>query len=180
MSGQRGKLRRAQRRVDPVPRSERRLVRLAASTMTLSLKPEPGVLRESDKSLLSHANRRHVDRNNPNTESPPVHYLHLVIAIICETIGTTALQASQQFTKLGPSLIVLVGYGASFYFMALALKVMPVGIVYAIWSGLGIVLIALIGLIVFGQRLDLPAMIGLGLVIAGILVIHLFSQTTQH
>ncbi len=109
-----------------------------------------------------------------------MHYIHLVIAIICETIGTTALQASQQFTRLGPSIIVVVGYGAAFYFMALALKVMPVGIVYAIWSGLGIVLIAAIGFVIFGQRLDLPALLGLALIILGILVIHLFSSSTQH
>ncbi|MBB93782.1 MAG: QacE family quaternary ammonium compound efflux SMR transporter [Rhodobacteraceae bacterium] len=109
-----------------------------------------------------------------------MHYLHLFIAILCETIGTTALQASQQFTRLGPSILVVLGYGAAFYFMALTLRVMPVGIVYAIWSGLGIVLIALIGLVVFGQKLDLPALLGLGLIISGILVIHLFSQASTH
>tara|TARA_R110000764_G_scaffold38934_5_gene86712 strand:+ start:4409 stop:4744 length:336 start_codon:yes stop_codon:yes gene_type:complete len=110
----------------------------------------------------------------------PMHYLWLVIAIITETMGTTALQASQQFSRLWPSVAVIVFYGASFYFMALALKEMPVGIVYAIWSGLGIVLIAAIGYVLFGQKLDLPAVAGLGLIIAGILVIHLFSNSAQH
>lgn len=109
-----------------------------------------------------------------------MHYLWLFIAIISETIGTTALQASQQFTRLWPSVGAVVSYLISFYFMALALKVMPVGIVYAIWSGLGIVCIAAIGYVVFGQRLDTPAVAGLAMIIAGILVIHLFSNTTTH
>ncbi|MBU2358600.1 MAG: multidrug efflux SMR transporter [Alphaproteobacteria bacterium] len=110
----------------------------------------------------------------------PFHYIALVIAIIAETIGTTALQASHQFTRPLPAAICVVTYAASFYFMALALKVMPVGIVYAIWSGLGIVLIAGIGFVVFGQRLDRAAVLGLGLIIAGIVVIQLFSDTTPH
>ncbi|WP_428925304.1 DMT family transporter [Marinibacterium sp. SX1] len=109
-----------------------------------------------------------------------MHYIHLFIAVLCETIGTSALQASQQFTRLGPSILVVLGYAGAFYFMALTLRVMPVGIVYAIWSGLGIVLIAGIGYVVFGQKLDLPALAGLGLIIAGILVIHLFSASTGH
>jgi small multidrug resistance pump len=110
----------------------------------------------------------------------PAHYIFLFFAILCETIGTTALQASQQFTRLWPSVLVVVAYGLSFYLMSFALKMMPVGIVYAIWSGLGIVLIALIGVAVFGQRLDLPAVAGLALIVAGILVIHLFSNATPH
>ena len=110
----------------------------------------------------------------------PMHYIFLVVAVAAETIGTTALQASQQFTRLVPSLIVLFAYGFSFYMLGLTLKVMPVGIVYAIWSGLGIVLIALIGYVVFGQRLDLPAVLGMGMILAGILVIHLFSSSSGH
>ncbi|SES21038.1 small multidrug resistance pump [Tranquillimonas rosea] len=110
----------------------------------------------------------------------PVQYVYLILAIATETIGTTALQMSQQFTRLGPSLVVLVGYGLSFWLMAMALKYMPVGIVYAIWSGLGIVFIAAIGYVLFRQTLDLPALIGIALIIAGILVIHLFSSNTQH
>ncbi|WP_299736432.1 SMR family transporter [uncultured Roseobacter sp.] len=110
----------------------------------------------------------------------PMHYLYLVLAIVAETIGTTALQAGQQFSRLWPSVLVVVAYGISFYLLALALKFMPVGIVYAIWSGLGIVLIAIIGFIVFGQRLDLPAVLGLTLIIVGILIIHLFSKSAVH
>jgi len=107
----------------------------------------------------------------------PTHYIYLLLAILTETMGTSALQASQQFTRLWPSVIVVLGYGLSFYFMALALRVMPVGIVYAIWSGLGIVLIAAIGYVVFGQRLDFPAVAGMALILAGILIIHLFSNS---
>lgn len=110
----------------------------------------------------------------------PLHYLHLFVAVLCETIGTTALQASQQFSRPGPSVLVLIAYGLSFYFLALALRAMPVGIVYAIWSGLGIVLIALIGFVVFGQRLDWPAMLGLALILSGIVVIHMFSSSSTH
>lgn len=110
----------------------------------------------------------------------PVHYIWLFIAIVTETLGTTALQASQQFTRFWPSVAVVLFYGASFYFMALALKFMPVGIVYAIWSGLGIVLIAGIGFVLFGQKLDLPAVLGLGLIITGIVIIHLFSGSQTH
>ncbi|MVO14491.1 DMT family transporter [Parasedimentitalea huanghaiensis] len=110
----------------------------------------------------------------------PVHYIYLIVAVIAETIGTTALQASQQFSRLLPSLIVLFAYGFSFYMMGLTFKVMPVGIVYAIWSGLGIVTIAAIGYAVFGQRLDLPAILGMSLILIGILIIHLYSDSSHH
>lgn len=110
----------------------------------------------------------------------PAHYIYLILAVITETIGTSALQASQQFSKLGPSVLVVVAYAVSFYFLGLALKFMPVGIVYALWSGLGIICIAAIGYMVFGQRLDLAAVLGLGLIIAGIVVIQVFSQTNTH
>jgi small multidrug resistance pump len=110
----------------------------------------------------------------------PAHYIWLFFAILTETMGTTALQASQQFTKLWPAIATVTFYALSFYFMSFALKAMPVGIVYAIWSGLGIVLIACIGYVLFGQKLDLPALLGLGLIITGILVVHLFSKTSTH
>lgn len=110
----------------------------------------------------------------------PLHYIFLFVAVLTETIGTTALQASQQFSRFWPSVLVVVAYSISFYFLALALKSMPVGVVYALWSGLGIILIAIIGFLIFGQKLDLPAVLGLGLIIAGIAVIHLFSNTTTH
>ncbi|UWR28706.1 QacE family quaternary ammonium compound efflux SMR transporter [Sulfitobacter sp. W002] len=109
-----------------------------------------------------------------------MHYLWLIIAVVAETLGTTAVQASHQFTRLWPSVAVVVFYMISFYCMSLALKVMPVGIVYAFWAGLGIVLIAIIGFVLFGQRLDMPAVLGLLLIISGILVIHLFSNSATH
>ncbi|WP_146591559.1 DMT family transporter [Puniceibacterium confluentis] len=107
-------------------------------------------------------------------------YFILAIAILAETIATTALQASQQFTRPLPSLIVVLGYGVAIYLLSVSLRTFPVGIAYALWSGLGIVLIAVIGLIAFGQRLDLPAILGMGLIIAGIATINLFSSTATH
>nr|WP_174825596.1 MULTISPECIES: SMR family transporter [unclassified Ruegeria] len=104
----------------------------------------------------------------------------LLLAVIAETVGTTSLQASQQFSRFWPSVLVVVGYGIAFYLLGLTLKYMPVGIVYAIWSGLGIFLIAIIGFIVFGQKLDWPAVLGLTMILTGILVIHLFSKTAGH
>ena len=110
----------------------------------------------------------------------PVHYLYLIAAVVMETIGTTALQASAQFSRFWPSVLVVVAYGVSFYLLALTLRYMPVGVVYAIWSGLGIVCIASIGFVVFGQKLDGPALLGLVMSIGGSIVIHLFSATTSH
>ncbi|WP_163850237.1 DMT family transporter [Pseudooceanicola aestuarii] len=107
-------------------------------------------------------------------------YLTLVIAVLAETIGTTALQASQQFTRPLPSVLVVISYGLAFYFLSLTLRAMPVGVVYALWSGLGVVLIAVIGRVAFGQRLDLPAILGLAMIVAGIAVIQLFSKTATH
>ncbi|SFO21783.1 small multidrug resistance pump [Roseovarius lutimaris] len=110
----------------------------------------------------------------------PKVYLILALAILAETAGTTALQASQQFTRLWPSVVVVIAYGISFYLLAQALRVMPVGVVYAIWSGLGIVFIAAIGYVVFGQKLDLPAILGTGMILVGIVVIQLFSRAGAH
>ncbi|SMX25321.1 SMR family transporter [Boseongicola aestuarii] len=110
----------------------------------------------------------------------PIHFVYLILAVLAESIGTTALQASQQFTRPVPSVVVVAAYGAAFYLLSLTLVVMPVGLVYAIWSGLGIVFIAMIGFVVFGQRLDLPALLGLAMILGGILVIHLFSESTSH
>ncbi|WP_439817227.1 DMT family transporter [Zavarzinia sp. CC-PAN008] len=107
-------------------------------------------------------------------------YLALMLAIVLEVIGTSALQASQQFTRIWPVLLMAVCYAGAFYLMSIAMRAMPVGIVYAIWSGLGIVLISLVGVVVFKQALDLPAMIGLGLIVAGVLVVNLFSKSTVH
>jgi small multidrug resistance pump len=107
-------------------------------------------------------------------------YLYLTIAIVAEVIATSALKASEGFTNLIPSLIVTVGYGVAFYFLSLVLKTIPVGIAYAIWSGLGIVLISVIGLVLFQQKLDLAAIIGMGLIIAGVVVINVFSTSVSH
>jgi small multidrug resistance pump len=110
----------------------------------------------------------------------PKTYLILLLAVLAETIGTSALQASQQFSRLIPSVVVVLAYGVSFWLLSLTLKTLPVGIVYALWSGLGIVFIAVIGYLVFGQKLDWPAVLGLGLILAGIVVINLFSKTAGH
>ena len=103
-------------------------------------------------------------------------YLYLAIAIVAEVIGTSALKAAEGFTRPLPSLVVIVGYGAAFYFLSLALKVIPVGIAYAIWSGVGVALITLIGWVVFKQRLDAAALAGLALIVAGVAVIQFFSD----
>ncbi|MCA0995724.1 MULTISPECIES: SMR family transporter [Roseobacteraceae] len=107
-------------------------------------------------------------------------YVILAFAVLAETIGTAALQASQQFTRPLPSVIVVVAYAAAFYLLAMVLRAMPVGLAYAMWSGLGIVFISIIGLVAFGQKLDLAAILGMGLIVAGILVIHLFSGASPH
>ena len=100
-------------------------------------------------------------------------YLYLVIAIVAEVIGTSALKAAEGVTRPLPSLVVVVGYAAAFYFLSLALKVIPVGIAYAIWSGVGVALITLIGWRVFKQRLDAAALLGIGLIVAGVVVLQL-------
>ena len=110
----------------------------------------------------------------------PLHYIYLIVAVAAETIGTTALQASNQFTRVGPTVLVVIAYGVAFYFLGIALKYIPVGIAYALWSGLGIVLIACIGFAVFGQSLDLAAVIGLAMIIGGIVVIQVFSGSATH
>lgn len=108
------------------------------------------------------------------------HWIALAIAIFGEVIATTALKASNEFTRLVPSIIVIVGYGTAFYFMAISMRVLPVGIMYAIWSGMGIVLVSVIGWLVYKQTLDLPSIIGMGLIIAGVIVINLFSKSVGH
>ena len=107
-------------------------------------------------------------------------YVYLLIAILAEVIATSALNASSQFTKWVPSLITLTGYGVAFYFLSLTLRTMPVGVVYAVWSGVGIVLVTLVGVVVFKQIPDLPAVIGMALIITGVLVMNLLSKTTGH
>ncbi len=104
----------------------------------------------------------------------------LCLAVCLEVTGTAALQASQQFTRLWPTVLMAFCYAGSLFLLSVTLKAMPVGIAYAIWSGVGIVLIALIGYAVFGQKLDLPAVLGLVLIIAGVIVVNVFSKTIMH
>jgi small multidrug resistance pump len=99
---------------------------------------------------------------------------------VAEVIATSCLKASESFTRLWPAVATVAGYGIAFYFLTLVLRTMPTGIAYAIWSGVGIVLISVVGWVVFKQKLDLPAMLGLGLIIAGVLVVNLFSKTVGH
>ncbi len=109
-----------------------------------------------------------------------VAYAYLGVAIVAEVIATSALKASDGFTRAGPSVVTVVGYAIAFYCLALTLRVIPTGIDYAIWSGIGIVLISAVGWVWFRQALDLPALIGLGLIVAGVMVVNLFSKTVGH
>lgn len=103
-------------------------------------------------------------------------WFSLALAILCEVVGTSALQASAGFTRPGPSLLVTAGYGMAFYFLSQALTAIPLGTAYAIWSGVGVALISAIGWIVYGQKLDVAAIAGIVLITVGVLVIHLFSK----
>jgi small multidrug resistance pump len=107
-------------------------------------------------------------------------YLYLSLAIVAEVIGTTALQASEGFTRIGPSVVVIVGYGLAFYLLSHVLRYIPMGVTYAIWAGAGIVLIGLAGAVIYKQIPDLPAVIGMGLIVLGVAVINLFSKTVGH
>ncbi len=107
-------------------------------------------------------------------------YLYLLTAIVAEVIGTSALKASEGFTRLGPTAVVVVGYGLAFWLLSLTLRTIPVGIAYATWSGLGIVLIAAVGWVAFGQKLDLWAMLGMALIVAGVLIMNLLSTSAAH
>lgn len=108
------------------------------------------------------------------------NWLFLFTAIISEVIATSALKSSDGFSRFWPSVIVVIGYGIAFYCLALTLKVIPMGVVYAIWSGIGIVLITLVGWLLFGQKLDLPALLGIGLIAAGVVVMNVFSKAVGH
>jgi len=109
-----------------------------------------------------------------------MHWLFLAAAIVSEVIGTSALKATEGFTRLWPSVIVAAGYGSAFYFLSLTLSVIPVGVAYAIWSGIGIVLIALIAWVFYGQTLDFPAIVGMALIVTGVVVLNVFSKTVTH
>jgi small multidrug resistance pump len=107
-------------------------------------------------------------------------YLYLAVAIIAEVIATSALKSSQGFTKPLPSIIVVVGYAVAFYCLSIVLKTIPIGIAYAVWAGLGVVLITLVGYFFYHQKLDLAALIGMGLIVCGVVVINVFSTAHTH
>ena len=109
-----------------------------------------------------------------------MHYLYLTIAIVAEVIATSFLKQSDGFRNLGPSLIMAAGYIVAFYFLSLALRDIPTGIAYAIWSGVGIVLIATVAWIFQGQRLDAPAIVGMALIVAGVAIMNIWSKTAAH
>lgn len=107
-------------------------------------------------------------------------YLYLSLAIISEVIGSSFLNASNQFTKLVPSVVVVLAYVSAFYFFSLALKYIPLGVAYAIWGGLGIVLTCIVSIVVFKTKLDLPAILGILLIVSGVIVLNFFSKTNSH
>ena len=109
-----------------------------------------------------------------------ISYLYLALAIVCEVIATSFLKSAEGFTRLWPSLITATGYALAFFFLSLTLRTVPTGVAYAIWSGVGIVLIAAIGWAWMKQPLDAPALLGIGLIVAGVAVIQLFSKSTAH
>ncbi|ARU90046.1 multidrug efflux SMR transporter [Pseudomonas sp. M30-35] len=107
-------------------------------------------------------------------------YLYLAIAVTAEVIATTSMKAISGLSKPLPLILVIVGYAISFWMLSLVVKTIPVGVAYAVWAGLGIVLVSIAATFIYQQRLDLPAMLGMGLIVAGVMVIQLFSQTTGH
>ncbi|MBU0582659.1 MAG: multidrug efflux SMR transporter [Alphaproteobacteria bacterium] len=109
-----------------------------------------------------------------------LNYVYLIVAILFEVVATTALKQTDGFTRLMPSLVSIAGYALAFYFLSLPLRTMPVGVVYALWCGAGIIFITAIGWVWFRQALDLPALAGMGLIMAGVVVINLFSKTIVH
>lgn len=110
----------------------------------------------------------------------PAHWIFLGLAIACEIVATSALKAADGFSRLTPSLLVVVGYSASFYMLSLSLRGIPLGVAYAVWSGVGLPVIALIGFFVYKQSLDLPAVAGISLIAAGVALLCLFSRSVSH
>jgi small multidrug resistance pump len=108
------------------------------------------------------------------------NWICLAIAILSETVATTALKASAGFTRPGPAALVITGYGLAFYFLSLTLRTIPLGVAYAVWSGVGIVLITAAGWFMYGQKLDTAALAGIVLIVAGVLVMNLYSKTAGH
>lgn len=112
--------------------------------------------------------------------NPILAYLSLLGAIVFEVTGSSFLLKSEQFTRLGPTIVMVAAFGLSFYCLSLALRVIPLGVAYAIWAGCGIVLTAMVAVIVFRQTLDWAAMIGIGLIVSGVVVMQAFSRSTGH
>ena len=128
-----------------------------------------------------HKVRKSVGATNKNTKQyHKMGYIYLAIAVLAEVAGTSLLRATEGFTKPGPTAVVLIAYGLAFWMLSLSLKTMAVAIVYALWCGAGIVLIAVIGWFVLKQPLDIPALIGIGLILVGVVVINLFSSSVRH
>jgi len=109
-----------------------------------------------------------------------VAWVWLFVAIVAEVIATTALKSAQGFTRLWPSILVVLGYSIAFYCLSEVVKSLPLALSYAIWSGVGVALIALLGWLLFGQKLDAPALLGLVLIVSGVLVINIFSKVMNH
>ncbi|MET2955934.1 SMR family transporter [Vibrio harveyi] len=109
---------------------------------------------------------------------PPL--VALSIAIVCEVIATSSIPKTEQFTKLMPSTVVIIGYGIAFFLLSVTVKSIPVGLVYAIWSGAGIVLVAAVGYFLYGQKLDLAAIVGIGFILTGVMIVNLLSKTVGH
>ncbi|MFG5776382.1 DMT family transporter [Comamonas sp. J-3] len=124
----------------------------------------------------------HASPDFPSLRAAPamLSWAYLLTAIVAEVIATSALKASDGFSKLLPSVITVAGYAVAFYCLSLTLRHIPVGVAYAVWSGLGVVLITAVAWLVFGQKLDLPALIGIGLIVAGVVVMNVFSKVTAH
>lgn len=109
-----------------------------------------------------------------------MHWFYLTVAILSEVIATSALKAAEGFTNPLPTAVVIVGFALAFYFLSLALRAIPLGVAYAVWSGVGVALVSIVGWIVYRQALDIGAIVGIGLIVAGVLVLNLFSRSSVH
>ena len=150
----------------------------------LRTRPAPGWCRRTSAGVFRGARARRRRRRPagaaaPGRRSPQMKWLYLAVAILAEIVATSALKSSDGFTRLLPSVVTTLGYVVSFYFLSLTLREVPVGIAYAIWSGVGIVLISIVSALLFKQHLDAPAMIGMGLIIAGVVVMNVFSKSVS-
>ena len=163
-------------RISPSTPIVARVSALALARMASSVRPS-GVVRWCSCIIVS----AFVCWIGIDVEEPAdMSWLYLMIAIAAEVVGTSFLRASQGFTKPLPSVMVVIGYGLAFFFLSLTLKDIPVGIAYAVWSGAGVTLIAAIGWLFLGQKLDAAAILGMSLIIAGVVVLNLFSKAGGH